>query len=120
MILNIYSPDLKCFETLLKHYYVTSADFKRFVTFWKRLSSDSVLVLQLIQDNMVPYLDVFYRYLFHIKTTRTYGSINVCDTSYLPVHPVPKGTTDLHINILKITKLESVGGEGSTVNSVDR
>ena len=42
MILNIYSPDLKCFETLLKHYYVTSADFKRFVTFWKRLSSDSV------------------------------------------------------------------------------
>ena len=24
------------FETLLKHYYVTGADFKRFVTFWKR------------------------------------------------------------------------------------
>ena len=32
----------KHFETLLKYYYVTGADFKRFVTFWKRLSSDSV------------------------------------------------------------------------------
>ena len=37
-----YGPDFKCFETLLKHYCVTGADFKRFVTFWKRLSSDSV------------------------------------------------------------------------------
>ena len=29
-------------KTLLKHYYVTGGDFKRFVTFWKRLFSDSV------------------------------------------------------------------------------